>query len=201
MRFPILTSLIVLPIAGALVLLLVRHDEDGARSRLIALTVSVLVFAETLLLWARFDPRSADFQFVERYAWIPSFRDQLRRRRGRHQPSAAGADGLLDPARAVELVGVGAPPSACVLHLFAAARKRDDGRLRRAGSVPVLRVLGRDAHPHVFPDRHLGIRAPCLRRGEVHPVYDGGQRPDAGGHPRPGVTGQDGDRQLTRSIC
>jgi NADH-quinone oxidoreductase subunit M len=73
MRFPILTSLIVLPIAGALVLLLVRHDETGARSRLITLTVSVLVFAETLLLWARFDPRSADFQFVERYAWIPSF--------------------------------------------------------------------------------------------------------------------------------
>ena len=70
MRFPILTSLIVLPIVGAIALLLVRHDEDGARSRLISLAVSVLVFAETLLLWARFDPLSADFQFVERYAWF-----------------------------------------------------------------------------------------------------------------------------------
>ena len=28
---------------------------------------------ETLLLWARFDPASADFQFVERHAWIPAF--------------------------------------------------------------------------------------------------------------------------------
>ena len=35
--------------------------------------MSVLVFLETLLLWARFDPASADFQFVERHAWIPAF--------------------------------------------------------------------------------------------------------------------------------
>ena len=28
---------------------------------------------ETLLLWSRFNPPSADFQFVERYAWIPAF--------------------------------------------------------------------------------------------------------------------------------
>ena len=35
--------------------------------------MSLLVFAETLLLWARFDPASADFQFVERHAWIPAF--------------------------------------------------------------------------------------------------------------------------------
>ena len=30
-------------------------------------------FALTLLLWARFDAASADFQFVERYPWIPAF--------------------------------------------------------------------------------------------------------------------------------
>ena len=33
---------------------------------------SLVVFALTLLVWARFDPASADFQFVERYRWIPS---------------------------------------------------------------------------------------------------------------------------------
>jgi len=37
------------------------------------LIVSLLVFAETLLLWSRFNAASADFQFVERHAWIPSF--------------------------------------------------------------------------------------------------------------------------------
>ena len=74
MNFPILTSLIGLPIAGAILLLFVRDDEHNeALIRKIALVVSVLVFAETLLLWSRFNPASADFQFVERHAWIPEF--------------------------------------------------------------------------------------------------------------------------------
>src|SRR5476651_386854 len=74
MPFPILTSLIALPVAGALLLLSVRDDERGSSVvRNIALVVSVLVFAETLLLWSRFDATSGDFQFVERHAWIPAF--------------------------------------------------------------------------------------------------------------------------------
>src|SRR6267142_977895 len=74
MSFPILTSLIALPIAGALLLLFVSSDEkDAPLVRNIALVVSVLVFAETLLLWSRFNAASADFQFVERHAWIPAF--------------------------------------------------------------------------------------------------------------------------------
>src|SRR6266851_5297626 len=39
----------------------------------LTVVVSALVFAETLLLWSRFDPASADFQFLERHAWIPAF--------------------------------------------------------------------------------------------------------------------------------
>src|SRR5947209_10442349 len=74
MHFPILTSLIALPIAGALLLLFVRDDERSAPlARNIALVVSVLVFAETLLLWSRFDAASGEFQFIERHAWIPAF--------------------------------------------------------------------------------------------------------------------------------
>src|SRR4029078_11100622 len=74
MPFPILTSLIVLPIVGAILLLLVKEDEEHRTMLLTgALVVTVLVFLETLLLWARFDPASADFQFVERHAWIPAF--------------------------------------------------------------------------------------------------------------------------------
>src|SRR5881396_287906 len=71
---PILTTLIALPIAGAVLLLLVGRDEQYARlARRIALIVSILVFAETLLLWSRFNASSAEFQFVERHAWIPAF--------------------------------------------------------------------------------------------------------------------------------
>ena len=74
MSFPILTSLIVLPIAGALLLLFFKEGPQNDRVvRTVALGVSALVFLGTLLLWARFDPASADFQFVERYAWIPAF--------------------------------------------------------------------------------------------------------------------------------
>src|SRR5881628_1647369 len=74
MHFPILTSLIALPVVGALVLLFLKDDErNEALIRNIALVVSVLVFAETLLLWSRFDAASGEFQFVERHAWIPAF--------------------------------------------------------------------------------------------------------------------------------
>jgi NADH-quinone oxidoreductase subunit M len=75
MPFPILTSLIALPVAGAILLLFVRGDEDESAPivRKIALTVSLLVFAETVLLWTRFNPGSGEFQFVERHAWIPAF--------------------------------------------------------------------------------------------------------------------------------
>jgi NADH-quinone oxidoreductase subunit M len=74
MHFPILSTLIALPAAGALLLLAIHEEERTERLiRLVALIVSLLVFAEALLLWWRFDPASADFQFVERYDWIPSF--------------------------------------------------------------------------------------------------------------------------------
>src|SRR6476661_1126227 len=74
MNFPILTSLIVLPIVGALLLLFVKDDEQhGPMLRAGALVISLLVFAETLLLWSRFNVSSGDFQFVERHAWIPAF--------------------------------------------------------------------------------------------------------------------------------
>ncbi len=74
MTFPILTSLVALPIVGAILLLFLKDDEGHERlARNVALVVSVLVFAETLLLWSRFNSGSGDFQFVERYAWIPAF--------------------------------------------------------------------------------------------------------------------------------
>src|SRR5471030_1494876 len=75
MHFPILTSLVALPVAGATLLLLVRGDEERTAPlvRNIALIVSLLVFAETLLLWSQFNAASGDFQFIERHALIPAF--------------------------------------------------------------------------------------------------------------------------------
>jgi len=62
----------VLPLAGALLLLLMPN-ADGRRNgviRWLALVISILGFAVTLMVWARFDPTSGDFQFVERLKWI-----------------------------------------------------------------------------------------------------------------------------------
>ena len=75
MHFPILTSIVALPVAGALLLFFVRGDEEQSAPvvRTLALIVSLLVFAETLLLWSRFNAASGEFQFVERHAWIPAF--------------------------------------------------------------------------------------------------------------------------------
>jgi NADH-quinone oxidoreductase subunit M len=75
MHFPILSSIVALPVAGAILLLFVKGDEErsAALARNVALVVSLLVFAETLLLWLRFNAASGDFQFVERHAWIPAF--------------------------------------------------------------------------------------------------------------------------------
>jgi NADH-quinone oxidoreductase subunit M len=70
-----LSLVIFLPLVGALLLLAVPN-RDGSRDGLLrwmALGVSLVSFASTLLLWAGFDPKSADFQFVERRAWIPAF--------------------------------------------------------------------------------------------------------------------------------
>ena len=72
---PYLTVSWLLPLAGALVLLCIGNS-DGRRDGLVrwlSLLVTVATFAVTIALWAGFDAGSSEFQFVERYAWIPSF--------------------------------------------------------------------------------------------------------------------------------
>jgi NADH-quinone oxidoreductase subunit M len=83
---PILSLLIALPLIGALVLLIAGgRGAAGERAvRWFALGVSLAEFAGTLWMWARFDPSRADFQMVERIAWIPSFGIQY----------AVGVDGI-----------------------------------------------------------------------------------------------------------
>jgi NADH-quinone oxidoreductase subunit M len=71
----LLSILVALPLVGALLLLLIPN-RDGSRDGLMrtaALAISLAVFALTLLMWARFDASSPEFQLVERYAWIPAF--------------------------------------------------------------------------------------------------------------------------------
>src|SRR3954454_8077036 len=72
-----LSVIVFLPLVGAILVLLAggRGDRDDRAPavRTLALAVSLATFLATLLLWWRFDPTSADYQFVERHAWIPAF--------------------------------------------------------------------------------------------------------------------------------
>jgi NADH-quinone oxidoreductase subunit M len=72
-----LSLIVFLPLAGALLVLAAggRGDRPAREPlvRRIALAASLVTLAATLLLWWRFDPASAGYQFEERYAWIPAF--------------------------------------------------------------------------------------------------------------------------------
>jgi NADH-quinone oxidoreductase subunit M len=73
----ILSTIVFLPLVGAILVLLAggRGDNPAREGtvRMVALAASIAVFLATLYLWWVFDPASADFQFVERYTWLPQF--------------------------------------------------------------------------------------------------------------------------------
>ena len=71
-----LSLIVFLPLVGAIVALLAGGRGDRPEReplvRNISLATSLLTFAATLVLWWRFDPTSADYQFVETHAWMPN---------------------------------------------------------------------------------------------------------------------------------
>ena len=73
--FPLLSLLTFLPLAGALIIMLVRGDEAmvASNARWTALWTSLIVFALSLTLWFQFDSSVAGFQFQEQSAWLPDF--------------------------------------------------------------------------------------------------------------------------------
>ncbi len=64
----LLSVLIFLPLAGALLILLTDAGEQG--SKVIALATTLINFALSLLLWAGFHSNTADFQFQEMHPWF-----------------------------------------------------------------------------------------------------------------------------------
>src|SRR5829696_9603493 len=66
-----LSFILFMPLAGALVLLLVPKQNESA-IRWIANVTAVIGFAISVPLWFWFNPQGPEFQFVERAPWIPS---------------------------------------------------------------------------------------------------------------------------------
>src|SRR5689334_2612449 len=73
--FPILSLVTFLPLLGVLIIMMVRGDEAvvASNARWTALWTSLITFVISLVLWARFDKTSADYQFVEQVSWLPDF--------------------------------------------------------------------------------------------------------------------------------
>ena len=74
--FPILSLITWLPLVGCLVMMMVRGDEQtvASNARWTALWTSLLVLILSLVLWVRFDPSEAGFQFNERVTWLPEYK-------------------------------------------------------------------------------------------------------------------------------
>jgi NADH-quinone oxidoreductase subunit M len=69
--WPILSVITFLPLLGALFIALQTDDEAGVRTtRWAALWTTLITFAISLILLWRFDPGSADFQFLEKRPWL-----------------------------------------------------------------------------------------------------------------------------------
>jgi NADH-quinone oxidoreductase subunit M len=72
MTIPILTLVTFLPLLGvAFILLLGRDSEAGARNaRWMALWTTLVTFGASVYMLWHFDPRLAEFQFVEKHPWL-----------------------------------------------------------------------------------------------------------------------------------
>ena len=73
--FPLLSLLTFLPLAGGLIIMLLRGDEAqiASAARWTALWTSLVVFALSLILWVKFDQTSSGFQFVEYVPWLTQY--------------------------------------------------------------------------------------------------------------------------------
>lgn len=70
--YPVLSTLIFLPVAGAVLLLLIKRTQEGL-IKWVALLTAMVEFILSLPLFTGFDKTTHLMQFVERYEWIPSW--------------------------------------------------------------------------------------------------------------------------------
>ena len=71
-EFPLLSLMTFLPIAGVLIILMIRGEQGvvDQNTKHMALYTSLFTLAFALFMYTRFDGSSADFQFVEQSSWL-----------------------------------------------------------------------------------------------------------------------------------
>lgn len=70
--YPILSTLIFLPISGAILISLIKRTNDTFIKRT-ALLISLITFVLSIPLFSSFDKTTANMQFTETYNWIPAW--------------------------------------------------------------------------------------------------------------------------------
>lgn len=70
--FPILSTLIFLPLAGAALILLINRSKEDL-IKWVSLGISIITFLVSLLLFTNFDKTTHLMQFTEKHAWIPAW--------------------------------------------------------------------------------------------------------------------------------
>lgn len=70
--FPLLSLVTFLPTVGAAFILLIRGEEAvvARNARWVAMWTTTMTFCASLVIWFWFNPSTAEFQFVEKKAWI-----------------------------------------------------------------------------------------------------------------------------------
>ena len=181
--WPVLSVTTFLPLVGALFIMPLRGDDEAVRrnARWVALWTTILTLLVSLVLVARFDSTSSEFQFVEKVSWL-----------GGYASYHMGVDGISLPllilTTAVMPLAIAASWRTIqnarqgVHDRVSGARNADDRHLRGAGPRAVLSVLRGRPDPDVPHHRHLGRRAPGLCQLQVLPLHAGGLGADAARH-------------------
>ena len=73
MNFPILSTLIFLPLISSFFIFLSRGQKNNNSAIYISLFSSIATFILSLFIWYSLDLKSADFQFLEEKTWINDF--------------------------------------------------------------------------------------------------------------------------------
>ena len=152
-----------------------------------ALVTSIFTFALAVYLATQFQTGTADYQFVENHSWIASLGISYH----------LGVDGislllvlLTTLLSVLAILGSWNSIKDRGLAFFISLLVLETGMLGvfvSHGPLPVLRVLGDPAHPHVLHHRPVGRSAPGLRGHQVLPVHLRRLGADAGGHPGRGL--------------
>ncbi len=162
MGYPILSLVCFLPLIGAVVIIFLGKNE--AVSKWMALITSGLTFLVSIPLVTNFDRATSNMQFVEQKGWIPSW----------HVNYIVGVDGIsvllvlahhafVRHLRHILLEGDNREGQG-VYDRATPAGDGDGRRLHCARPLPVLYLLGGDAHPDVPPHHHMGRAQEDVRR-------------------------------------